>query len=343
MKALSTLVAAIFAVATANAIPPGLESAQQASQAGRWSEAVSLWQSASDRYPGDADVTAELGYAEVSVGRVPDAKRDLNRALRLSPLNLRAQTGLVAVAIAERRFDDAVVAATKGVRSHPDSADAYRSLGDAQKSSSHRSEAEDAYRRAVALGSGDWRNHAALADAVLMRNKADEAVKEYRQATRLSPENAALREALGRASMADAQYGAAARSYVDAMDIVQKTNPDWDKLDSLALAAIDALSRAAAALRDGNESREAVFDANTRAEQVTDTISNLPPLAQTSGGPAMSQRATAYGLIGQAAASDLAALRKSTGSEAADAAVFREQARRAIVAARAASAKPISQ
>jgi tetratricopeptide (TPR) repeat protein len=343
MRTIAAILAVSLACGVARAMPPGLEAAAKATQDGKWREATSLWQTASNRYPGDADVTAELGFAEVNAGRVPDAKRDLNRALRLAPLNLRAQTSMVAVAIAERRFDDAVVAATKAVRTHPDSPDAYRCLGDAQKSASHRSEAEDAYRHAVALGPDDWRNHATLGDAILMRNKADEAIKEYRQAVRLNPEDEPLREALGRASMAGSQYAAAARSYIDAMDIVRKSDIAWDKMDTLALSVIDALSRAAAALRDGNESRETVFDANTRAEAVTDALLDLPAIAQSESDAAMTQRAAAYGLIGQAAASDLAALRKTTGSEAADAAVFREQARRAIVAARAASAKPTVQ
>lgn len=342
MKRITTIWVALLTCGVALAMPPGLESATQASQAGKWGEALPLWQKASDRYPSDAGVTAELGYAEVSSGHLADAKRDLNRALRLDPLNLRAQTGLVAVAVAERRFDDAVVAGTKAVRSHPDSAEAFRSLGDAQKSSSHRSDAEDAYRRAVALGPDDWHNHAALADAMLMRNKAEESVKEYRQAVRLNSEDASLREALGRASMAAMQYGAAARSYIDAIDVIRKGSLVWERVDTLTLAAVDALSRAAAALRDGNESREAVFDANTRAEAVTDALLDIPAVAQGVD-PAMTQRAAAYGLIGQAAASDLAALKKTSGSEAADAAVFREQARRAIVAARAASVKPLNQ
>ncbi|HEY3412933.1 MAG TPA: tetratricopeptide repeat protein [Armatimonadota bacterium] len=320
------------------------DAAQTASREGRWKDALVLWQAASDKYPADAEVAAQVGFAELNTGRLPDAKRTLTRAARLSPSNLLAQSGLVQVAIREHRFDDAVNIASRAARAHPDSADAYRSLGDAQKAASRRSDAEDSYRRATVLGPDDWQNHASLADAVLMRNKADEAVKEYRQAVRLNPNDGALREALGRAAMQGDLYGEAAKCYVDAIDFARKPAPDWERIDRLTLLAIDALGRAAVALRDGDQARQDVFDANTRALTVADALLELPIVADSDprANPAMAQRATAYALLSQAAAADLAALRKSTGSDAADAAVYREQARRAVVAARAAGLKPVA-
>lgn len=327
------------------ALASEFDAAELASREGRWKDALALWHAASDAHPSDADVTAQVGFAELNTGRLPDAKRSFARAARLSPASLLAQQGLVQVAIQEHRFDDAVLIATRAARANPDSADAYRSLGDAQKAASRRSDAEEAYRRATVLGPSDWRNHASLADAVFMRGKAEEAVKEYHQAVRLSPADSALRESLGRAAMQGALYGEAAKCYVDAIDLARKPVPDWERTDKLTLAAIDALSRAAAALRDGDQTRQDVFDANTRTIAVTDALMEMPVIsgADPRTAPAMAQRATAYALLGQAAAADLAALRKTSGSDAADAAVYREQARRAVVSARAAGLKSTPQ
>ena len=343
-RTLILLVAGGLLVAS-TALASEFDAAELASREGRWKDALVLWNAASDKYPSDAEVTAQVGFGELNTGQLPDAKRTFARAARLSPANLLAQAGLVQVAIQEGRLDDAVMIARSAAKAHPDSAGAYRSLGDAQKAASRLSDAEEAYRRATVLDPSDWRNHASLADTALMRNKTDPAVKEYRQAIRLNQNDGALREALGRAAQRAGLYGEAAKSFVDAIDMVRKPVPDWERIDKLALAAIDALGRAAAALRDGEQTRQDVFDANTKALAVTDALMELPILsdADPRTSPAMAQRATAYSLLGQAAAADLAAMRKTSGSDAADAAVYREQARRAIVAARAAGLKTAPQ
>jgi tetratricopeptide (TPR) repeat protein len=325
--------------AETTAAPDRVAAAQAATNGGRWKEALALWNDASNRRPDDPTATAELGWAQLETGATDDARRSFNRAIRLDPGNVRAESGLVTIAIRALKPDEALRIARETVAANPNSAAAYRALGEAQKASSHRSDAEEAYRRAVDLDPKDAAAHGGYGAVLLMRNKAGDALREYRAAVRLDPASGAYREGLARAAMSGMRYGEAALAYADAMDIALHPKPDWERLDSLAQSAMDALGRASAGLRDATASREDVSNANTRVLAVTDAIAALPEIveADSVSNPAMAQRALAYDLMGQAAASDLAALRKGTTSEASDAFVFREQARRALTAARAAA------
>jgi len=317
------------------------EAARAASRAGRWADALILWKTLSDARPNDPNVTAEFGWAQMEAGDADDARRTFNRALRLDPANARAVAGRVALAIRALNPAEAVRIAEGAVKTSPDSAAAWRTLGDARRAASLRSEAEDAYRRAVQLDPNDAASHAGLAAALLTRNKASEALREYRAAARLEQGAGTYDEGMARAAMAAGQYGAAALGYARAMErSLASGHADWQSLDALAQSAMDALGRASTGLRDGSASREDVTEANTTILRVTDAIAALPEIenADITTNPAMAQRALAYDLMGQAAASDLAALRKGTTSEASDAFVFREQARRALISARAAGA-----
>jgi tetratricopeptide (TPR) repeat protein len=313
--------------------------ALRATREQRWKDALAQWQALAIDKPDDPSAISELGWALMQNGQERDARRQFQRALHLEPNIVRASAGLVALAIRAKTPEEAVRLATDTVRARPESAEAFRTLGDAQKAAARRSEAEDAYRRAVALDPNDAQNHAGLAGVLFVRNKSDEAVKEYRLAIRLAPENADYQEGLGRAAMLGGLNGEAALAFATAMDLARQPNPDWARLDNLALLALDALNRASSAVHNGSEARQDIYDANTRILSVTDALSALPVIekADPTTDPAMSQRALAYGLMGQAAASDLAALKKNDTTGAADAFVFREQARRALMAARAAA------
>lgn len=335
-----TLVVAFPASARSAAPPPGVDAARAATSAGRWPEALTLWKAAADARPDDPAAAAELGWAQMETGQTADARRAFNRVLRLDRANVRARAGLVALALRALDTGEALRVAREAVKQAPKSGDAWRILGDAERAASHRSEAEDAYRRAVEMDPNNAANHAGLAEALLTRNKTGDALREYRAAVRLNPDSVAYQDGLARAAMAAGSYGEAALADATAMEMALKHPPDWARMDALAQSAMDALGRASTALRDGSESREVVSEANTKVLQVTDAIAALPAIekADITADPAMAQRALAYDLMGQAAASDLAALRHGTVSDASDAFVFREQARRALVAARAVAA-----
>lgn len=336
--------AATLSASQAGTLAQRREQALRATRERRWTDALSLWRALDAERASDPDVSAELGWALLETGQTSEARRQLQRATHLDPMNLRARAGLVLLAIRSHRLDEAVDLATETARARPESADAFRVLGDAQKAAARRSEAEDAYRRAVTLDPGDARAQAGLASVLLIRGKVDEAVKAYREAARLDPSNADYHEGLGRAAMLGGRYGDAALAFATAMDVVRQPAPDWARLDTLTLVALDALSRAASSVHSGGEPRQSIFEANTRILAVTDSLAALPEIehADPASNPAMAQRSLAYGLMGQAAASDLAALRKDAVADAADAFVLREQARRAVVSARAGAASPAS-
>lgn len=317
------------------------EAAHAAARDGRWAEALAAWRDVSASRPNDPAVSAELGWALMETGDVADARRRFQRALNLEPTNARARAGLVELAIRARRPDEAVRIAQEAVRARPESAEAFLALGDANKAASRRAESEDAYRRAVALEPANPRAHAGLASVLLIRNKSEEALKEYRAAVQGEPNNITYREGLARAAMQDGRYGEAASAFTSAMDIARREKPDWPRLDSLALSLLDALGRASSAVSRGSETRQEVWEANQKALEVADSLGALPVLeeADPTTDPAMAQRSLAFGLIGQAAAADMASLRSEAYS-AAESFVLREQARRALMSARSSNLAP---
>lgn len=339
LVALSLALAAPAAAQTNGGLSAETAAARAASHEGRWTAALTLWKTLSDAHPDDAAVAAEYGWAQMQNGQTADARRTFNRVLRLDPANVRAEEGRVTMAIRALDPQEALRIARAAVKASPKSAAAYRILGDAQRASSNRAEAETAYRRAVALDPDSAANHAGLGETLLSRNNATEALREFRAATRLEPANGAYQDGLARAAMAAGAYGESALADANAMSLALKPTPDWTRLDTLALNALDALGRASTALRTGSESRETFSQANTKILEISDAVAALPVIekADVTTDPAMAQRAMAYDLMGQAAASDLVALRNGTVSEASDAFVFREQARRAFVTARAAA------
>lgn len=334
------IVLLLAVVAAASVASP--DAAMKASGEQRWSDARVLWEDYLRANPNDAAGVAELGWAEMELGRVGDAKREFNRALRLKPGLARAYEGLVALALRQYRFEDAIEAASSMVVANPKNAVAERTLGDAYRAASRRSDAEAAYRRAIALDPRDARSHAALGETLLVRRKSDEAAKEYDEAARLEPQNASYREGLGRATLAAGQYGKASVAFADTLALALKSAARnaaaWERIDALTLSLIDALERLALGYRSGSMTRQDVFDANERTQAVVDALADTPSVREADPltNIPFAQRALAYDLLGQAAAAELDALKSEKSAGAADAVVFREQARRAVVAARAA-------
>lgn len=336
------LVVILFLASAAAAAVASPDAALKASREQRWADARTLWEDHLRANPDDATGVAELGWAEMEMGRLADAKREFNRALRLKPGLARAHEGLVALALKQFRFEEAVDAASSMVVANPKNAVAERTLGDAYRAASRRSDAEAAYRRAIALDPRDARSHAALGDTLLVRRKSDEAAREYAEAVRLEPDNASWREGLARATLAAGQYGKAAVAFADTLALVVKSARGasaWERIDALTLSLIDALERLAIGYRSGTLTRQDVFDANERTQAVIDALADTPAVREADPltNIPFAQRALAYDLLGQAAAGELQALKSDKSTGAADAVVFREQARRAVVAARAAA------
>jgi len=68
----------------------------------RYDEALALYQRAAAANPGSPEALANVGAAELALGRVTDAERDLRRALALDPEQPQAKRNL-ALLLARRR------------------------------------------------------------------------------------------------------------------------------------------------------------------------------------------------------------------------------------------------
>ncbi|NMC83036.1 MAG: tetratricopeptide repeat protein [Armatimonadetes bacterium] len=332
---LAALSAAVI-VSVSSAMQPDSQDAQIATREGRWKDALVLWEKLGNLHPNDADVVAETGWAELQTGDISSASRSFSRALRLSPDHERALLGRSALAQKQYRFDEGVKWAVQATKAHKNSADAFRALGDAQMAATRRPDAETAYRTAVTLDPSDARNHAALAESLRARGKVADALGSYRMAVKLDSDSAALREGLGRVAMAAGLYGESASAFADAIDRLRRSNPDWKRVDQLTLNLIENLSKAASGFAKGSQTERDLRGANNRTLKLADTLALLPEFQDADPvlNPVVGQRAQAWDLLGQACSAELAGL-EGDRDQSADAVVFREQARRAILAAQA--------
>ena len=119
-----------------------------------YEEAVSLAERAVALNPNSAFAWRQSGYALVYCGRPEPALAFLQRAIRLSPRDPRAEdcwTGIALALIQLERDTEAAAAARKAVQANPNSASTWRAFAAALALTGHLDEARTAMRRLLAI------------------------------------------------------------------------------------------------------------------------------------------------------------------------------------------------
>ena len=132
-----------------------------------------------------------------SKGKISDAERELNEAIRLKPDSPVAHYNLGNVLKEQNRPVDAEKEHREAIRLRPDFHAAHNNLGNLLSDQKKYDEAEREYREAIRLEPDDSAAHNNLGVLLSDQKKYDEAEREYREAIRLEPDDSAAHNNLG--------------------------------------------------------------------------------------------------------------------------------------------------
>lgn len=183
----------------------------------------------------DAAIAKDEGFAEAYAGlgeawwahyghtsdataaaRAVDASE---RALALDASQARIWITLALVRNGTGRPDEALDDLRRAITLQPANDDAHRLMGDVLASRADWAAAEAAYRAAIALRPGFWRNHYRLGVLFYRVGRFDEAVSAFRDATTLEPGAAAGYQAMGTVLQAAGDLTGAREQYERALAI----------------------------------------------------------------------------------------------------------------------------
>lgn len=188
----------------ASALPVGAEAAQ-------------LLEKATRERPGYGEAWLKLALIDLDLGKVADAKRAADAAIKLLPQDIGAQLALGRVALAEGRADDAIKAAEAALKLVSNSAKGKLLLADGWAKKGEIDVALEHYQAAWGLDHGD---PAALVNASVACHAAgrDTSAKAYAQrATQEFPSWAPAWAALGDALVGQKEPAAAKAAYEKAL------------------------------------------------------------------------------------------------------------------------------
>ena len=182
--------------------------------------------------PADPSVHNALAMRYVSAGRLADARRHLDEALRLAPDHAEAHSNLGTVLqmqgrlnegaqhlqwaaalnpqddrvhfnlanglTAVGRVDDAVIELRRAIALNPDNADAHFNLAVLIGPRGQVAEATALLRRAIDINPRNAEAHRNLSVALGLQGRLDEAIREARAALRIQPDSQAAKEQLDR-------------------------------------------------------------------------------------------------------------------------------------------------
>src|SRR5579872_66525 len=159
-----------------------------------------------------------LGVALRSDGRVSEAVRDFEEAVRIRPLFVDARNDLGEALLVEGRAAEAIQHLEDALHAKPDFVDAHVNLGAAYDKLGRSAEAAQEFQAALKLQPDNAVAHAGLGAILADQGQTDEGVRELQVALAIDPDYAAAHFSLGlvmansgRAADAVAQFSEAAR------------------------------------------------------------------------------------------------------------------------------------
>jgi len=179
---------------------------------------VVLWMDTVAKRPANAAAHANLGASLADAGRMPEAIREDEEALRLWPNYLAARNNLGKALFAVGCVDEAIQRLQESLRQDPGDAAAHVNLGVALDFLKRTPEAIGHYEAAVRRNPDLEEAHINLGDALSRSGHNEEGIAHLREALRLRPDNvdashdlaAALARA-GRVDEAQVQFDAGLR------------------------------------------------------------------------------------------------------------------------------------
>jgi Flp pilus assembly protein TadD len=201
------------------------------------------------KYPADFAAHYNLGGVLQTQGRLEEALRELEEAVRLEPRRAAARTALGTALQASGRTGEALREYREALRLDPGYANAHFDLAQALRANGRTKEAIPHYREAVRLRGDDAEIRAQLGGALQQAGLLEEAVLQDRAALALDPLHANARFNLAQALAAQGRLEEARIEFEAAIE-KRPDDPDLRNGLGLVLAALGRGSEALAQFRE---------------------------------------------------------------------------------------------
>jgi tetratricopeptide (TPR) repeat protein len=218
-------------------------------QLGYWQDSETLFRHALDVTRNNYIALDNFGNALFDKGRIDEAIRQFQEALRLKPDDANAHYNLGAALGAMGQYDEAIPQFQTAIRLKPNDAWDYFDLGVALDKEGRTDEAIRQFQTALRLKPDDPKARFNLANALAKKGQTDEAISQYREAVRLKPDYAIAHYNLGNVLDNKGRTDEAIREFQEAVRL--KPN-DADTHNALG-AAFDEKGRVDEAIRQFQE------------------------------------------------------------------------------------------
>jgi tetratricopeptide (TPR) repeat protein len=205
--------------------PVSFADGETAYQAKKYADAAAIFESYTERRPGNAWGHYMLALSAWKSGDLAKSEGAFEKALSIDPNHFKSLVNLSRVLIEQKRFDDAIVTLTHAEGVDADSIDVQRLLARVYHAQGKTDEAEAAYRRALELNERDAWSMNNLGLVLLEAKRADEALPLLVKAVELRKDVPEFHNNLGMALEHTGRFKAAATAYGDALS----ANPGYDK------------------------------------------------------------------------------------------------------------------
>ncbi|MBI5762564.1 MAG: tetratricopeptide repeat protein [Planctomycetes bacterium] len=215
-------------------------------QVANWRSSFALWQSAIDYDDHNATARALLAHVHMNEGRIDDAIREFETALRIRPTQPLVHRNLAALYSRQNRLDDAILHYEADLAENPADAASRYFLGACYERRGDPDRASKQFRAALDINPDLVPAHLGLARLFLNAAYVEEAEPRLRRVLELDPENAPALELLAQLCANTGRADEAARYYDRAIVEAERRHQT---------AAADKLRTAKASLAASTPSR----------------------------------------------------------------------------------------
>lgn len=166
-------------------------------QMGRSADALTPMQKAAALSPGDVEAHYNLGVTLQDMGRSIEAEISYRRALKINPNYADAHSNLGVILQELGRLDEAEASYRRTLQISPDYAKAHSNLGAILQKLGRLDEAEASLRRALQISQDNAETHSNLGNTLKDMGRLDEAEASYRRALQIKPDYADAHYNLG--------------------------------------------------------------------------------------------------------------------------------------------------
>ena len=188
-------------------------------QMGRSADALAPMQKASAMSPGDVEAQYNLGVTLQDLGRLGEAAASYRRALQINPNYADAHSNLGVIHQELGRLDEAESSYRRTLQINPNYAKAHSNLGAILQKLGRLNEAEVSLRRALQIDQNSAETHINLGNILKVLGRLDEAADSYRRALQINPDHAESHYKLGGTLKDLGRLDEAEASYRKALEI----------------------------------------------------------------------------------------------------------------------------